>query len=677
MIFKNPRKHYVIPLLILFWGGLLLTSCLTTKKIKDGRTAFQQKQYAVAVDYLLSEAAAKEGSSEYPEIAYLLGESYKNLNESEPSLKWYIEAAKNDYGPEAFWEMSYALKKSERYEDAILSFRRLAQMTGREKEIRIEIEKCRQAQKWKQLDQPNDYIVEALLLNSKESDYAPAIWQGRNVVFTSDRVNGQDETYAWTGNAFFDLYVSDIDEYNPVPFDDQVNTAHNEGTATFSRDGRVMYFTRCHSETGDGYCKIYRSEFNQGRWSNEELAFKPKPRVNYRDPVLIEKDSVLIFVSDDPTGFGSIDLYYALLLEDGSWSEPDLMPPYLNSTGNERFPTWHEETNTLYYSSDHFTSLGGLDIFKTSLREDGSWTKPENLLEPFNSSEDDYGLVFVEEEHLAEGLKMKAFFTSTRGVYGSDDIYSIVEEYPEDYTPPADIETEEIEIVEEEEKKSFFLRIEVKENLYAISDNPNSYVVGTKKVQGSSVRIKADFLSELLETDSKGIVIIPVDSSMTFEILAGKQGYLNNRETFTISESDREEKPDRYVFDKTIVIDKVFEGVEIVIDNIYYDLDKDFIREDAKPGLNQIIEIMKENPKLNIQLASHTDCQGDDPYNLDLSERRAASAVQYILTEGAINTERLSSVGYGETKLEIDCECDDCTEEEHQINRRTTFKILR
>ncbi len=674
---SSKRKVSVV-FMYLLTICLLVSACSTVKKIKDGRTAFQQKQYAIAIDYLNQDVVKAEGTDEYAEIAYLLGESYKNLNNSELSMKWYIEAAKSNYGPQAFWEMAYALKKNERYEDAILSFRRLDKMVDRRREIALEIEKCRQAQNWKSENQEHDYILEAITLNSNESDYSPSLWQGRNLVFTSDRLENGTETYAWTGNSFSDLYVSDIDDYYAVPFEEPINTEHNEGTATFSKDGAVMFYTSCYSETGDSYCKIFRSELKQSGWTKGKEAFQMRPKFLYRDPVLIENDSVLVFTSNESTGVGGHDLYYSLLEENDTWSAPELMPTYLNSTGQERFPTWEQSTKTLYYSSDFFSGLGGLDIFKTSLKDDGSWTRPENLLPPFNSSEDDYGLVYVSEEALNPTLKMKAFFTSTRGAYGNDDIYSVVEEYPEGYIPPvdtiADVTTSE---EEKEEEKTFFMRIQITEKLYAIQDNPNSYVVGSRKVGGASLKITSKTSSDLLQTDGNGVVIIPIDSANSFTILAGKEGYLNNQETLIISEEETENRPDGYVFEKAITIDKVFQGIEIVIDNIYYDLDKSDIREDAKPALNKIIEILEENPKLVIELASHTDCQGPDDYNLSLSERRAASALAYIASVGSIGDDRLSSVGYGETRFEISCDCEECSEEEHQINRRTTFKVVR
>ena len=385
-----------------------MIGCVTTKKIKDGTTAYQQKQYAVAIEMLNQEIRAHDDGVEYARISYLLGDSYRQLNDSGNSLKWFIEAAKNNYGPEAYWDLAYALKKNQRYADAILSFRRLAKYTDRQDEIRIEIEKCRKAQKWSETSTVNNFVVEAILLNSNAADYAPNLLGGDKIVFTSDRYKDDDDlTYNWTGNAFSDLYVSDVNTYRAIPLEG-VNTEHNEGTAVFNREGDIMYFTRCDSEIGDSYCKIYRAKFESGTWSKGELAFPPEPRVNYRDPVLIENDSVLIFVSDDPRGVGGSDLYYSFLLEDNTWDVPSLMPTYLNSIGEERFPTW--DGTTLYYSSDHFAGLGGLDIFKTTLREDGSWTRPQNLLKPFNSSEDDYSYLVLSEENLEPNVKSKYFF---------------------------------------------------------------------------------------------------------------------------------------------------------------------------------------------------------------------------------------------------------------------------
>ncbi len=660
---------YTILLISIIWG------CSTTSRVKDGQTAYSQKQYAKAITMLESEIAETNDPALYASLSYMLGDSYKNINDSENSLKWFIEAAKNNYGPEAFWEMAYALKKKERYEDAILSFRRLEQMTSRTDEIRKEIEKCRQARIWTDEKGDHPYILEALSLNSPQSDYAPFILNERSIVFTSDRISDiEGDTYHWTGNSFSDLFIAEIDDFSASPFDPSINTIHNEGTACFNRQGNEMFYTRCFSETGDSYCRILRSVKVGSSWSVGEEVFSMKRNVNYGDPVLIEDDNVLIFTSDDPTGIGGRDLYYSVREDDGSWSDPELMPPYLNSIGNERFPTWHD--GTLYYSSDHFAGLGGLDIFKTVLREDGSWTQPENLKAPINSSEDDYSYVVQPVGHYPAGVKLRAFFTSTRGIFGSDDIYLLTELIPEDeLAEPVDSISAD-PLVETEQPRNYFLRVSVFEKIYAIPGDPNSYVVGSRPVPSASVKMVTRYGEELFQTKDDGDILLPLDTTTDYSILVGKEGYLNDRRDFTMEEAGLKNKEDGTVFEVKMEIERLYENIEIVLEDIYYEFDKWDIQESAKPSLNYLINLLNENPAINIQLASHTDCRGEDDYNEDLSRKRAASALDYIVNEGNIDPARLSSVGYGEYRPEIDCICEECSEDEHQVNRRTTFTIV-
>ena len=657
--------------------SLLLVSfaCNTTKKIKDGSTAYQQKQYAVAIDMLEREIVQYEGGEEYARMSFMLGQSYKNLNDSKNSLKWFIEAAKNNFGATAYLEMAQALKKSERYDDAILTYQRLLKLINkqRQNEIKLEIEKCRQAKKWKTKAVSSPYEIAALNINSETSDYAPTLWQGDRIVFTSDRgeVDSDEDAYLWTGNAYSDLYVAGILDNRASVLEGGINTKDNEGTATFDKAGEQVFFTRCQSETGDSYCKIWKATWNNGEWEDQEEAFPMKRNVNYRDPVLIENDSVLILVSDDPSGIGGSDLYVSFINDDGSWTAPELMPPYLNTIGEERFPTWDGEL--LYYSSDHFPGLGGLDIFRTKLNEDNSWSAPQNILQPFNSSEDDYGYIIVPQQALPENLKELIFFTSTRGVFGNDDLYGAkIYKTAEDTIT---ITTPETDIIVVEERKEQYLRIKVSERMFAVPDNPNSFVVGLKPVANASAKISG-MADQIIITDDKGYALFPIDTFGNFNLLAGKKGYLNNREDYLITEQLYESNPEGYVHEVEITIEKIFEGVEITLDNIYYDFNEDFIREDAKPALNELIDILEDNGSISITLSSHTDCRGDAELNLDLSQRRAASAVNYIREQGGINAARLSAIGYGKSNPEINCECDSCTEEEHQVNRRTTFAVI-
>ncbi len=664
--------------LSLFFTVMVFTNaCRTSKLIKDGSTAFKQKQYSVAVDFLLQEVSGRNSGEEYAIKAFMLGESYKYLSDTDNALKWYIESAKNDYGVDAYWEMAYMLKKKERYDDAILSFQRLRSMTRREDLIAQEIEKCRQAIAMKRASLNEDIIISPHNLNSEALDYSSTLYQGKYIVFTSDRPQSTGRlTYYWTGNSFSDLYMAELDGSNVRPFDESLNTIHNEGTACFNKDGTEIFFTFCHAEIGDSHCRIVRSKKTENGWSTPRDAFRMKPGVNYGDPALIEDDKVLIFVSNDLTGVGGHDLYYSVREDDDTWSDPDLMPTYLNTSGNERFPTWHD--GTLYYSSDHLAGLGGLDIFSTTLNEDGSWTRPVNLLPPFNSSEDDYGIIFLPDSLLPNTVKRAGFFTSTRGVYKGDDIYSFTEFFPEGETR---IHVEEIDTTEtvvlQEEPKKYFLLLKVQEKLFANPANPNSFVVGSGGVEAASIVFRGDERSDIKQTDRQGLFLMPL-FNYPYQVtgIVGKQGYLSNRVDIKIDTIGKN-YPDGYVFEYEVILDKIYEGLEIVIDDIYYEFDKADIKEEAKPALIRLAEILNNNPTIKIELSAHTDCRGEEDYNMRLSEARAASAAEYLVKLNPSLASRMTSRGYGESQPEIDCVCEKCSEDEHQINRRTTFTIIK
>jgi outer membrane protein OmpA-like peptidoglycan-associated protein len=658
---------------------VVMASCLATKQVKDGRTAFDLKQYAVAVPFLEDEAASlDESDPAYAEVSYLLGEAYKNLNDSENSLKWYIEAAKQDYGPGAYFEMAYMLKKNERYDDAILSFRRLLRiLPDRSTEIRKEIEKCTIAKDRLASLSDESYIVAPLEINSNYAEYAPVLFDQETLYFTSDRLeDDRSDVYAWTGNGFANIYSYDLIDAELSKVDSPINTEDNEGVMTFNIDRDVAYFTRCFSDTGDHFCKIMMSRREGDKWGEAEEVITHKPGVNYGDAVLIKNDSILLFTSDDPIGFGGRDLYYCYIQQDGEWSQPEVMPPYLNTIGNERFPTW--QNDTLFYSSDYLPGLGGLDIFKTTLNSDNSWTNPVNIGKPFNSAEDDYSYILAPKSALEYDVKSKVYFTTTRSLIGGDDIYvGIRHKTARDYELEESKKDTIVEVAEVNVEKAFFLQVTIKEKLFAAVDNPNSFVVGDRVVPEASIKFSSTERNDIFRSNESGQILLPIDTGSVYTFLAGKEGYLNKGVQYQIIE-DWAALADGQVFNLDIEIEKIFAGVEIVLENIYYDFNESFIRDDAKPSLDYLVKVLQDNPALKIQLSSHTDCRGDNDYNQELSQRRAQAAVDYIGSQTDVDANQMSSVGYGESVPEIVCQvCDECSEDEHQINRRTTFKILR
>ena len=653
---------FFVPLFIAF-------SCSTTKDIKDGRTAFESKQFSVAAQLLETEFEGEEDQIKQAEIAYLIGESYRRNNETRPSLKWYDKAVELGYGPEALYEMGYSLKKIEKYSLSARYFEEMLKGSARANEIKKEISKSREAEKLKSLIVNESIEIASLDLNTPASEYSPYLLSQTELVFTSDQSKGEDENYKWTGRGFSDLIVYNLTSHTKSSLSDAINTPQNEGAATFSKDRTKMFFSRCFDEERDHYCKILVSERDGNHWSDGKPVFPMDPKLNYRDPVLIENDSVLIFSCDDPRGYGGNDLYYSAVEDEGLWSSPDLMPPSINTIGHERFPT--ADSDTLYFSSDHFLGLGGLDIFKTYLRDDNSWSTPENIGVPFNSSDDDFG--FIVSRYPRDFVEIEGYFTSDRAGKGKDDIYHFMRR--------SDKKIEEVvedlpEIVEEEEKEIItLLAIKVVEKNYAIADDPNSLILGKKLVPSAIIIYHENGDDFRIETDENGTGLLQVTQEKNYEFLTGKKDYLNSKDKFSFTEADVTIDDGVKTFNLEVEIDRIFHDVEITLDNIYYDFNESFIREDAKPALNDLQEILVNNPQLKIQLSSHTDCQGTDDYNIDLSQRRAEAAIDYIISLGTAPS-RISAVGYGETRLAIECLCEQCTEEEHQLNRRTTFKVI-
>ena len=646
-------------------------SCSSNRAIKDGRVAFDHKQYAVAIPLLEEEYQNEKDKIKKAEIAYFLGESHRNNNQDRSAAKWYDKAIELEYGPKAIYEMAYILKKLERYDVAARYFEEILKYSDRKDEIRKEILKCKEGQQLKELVDDNGYEITSLAINSEASEYSPQLLGPDLLVYTSDAKSGLQSQYKWTGRGFSDLMSVNLKKGSPKDFSDVLNTKDNEGSAVFNRTKDKVFFTRCYHEESDHYCKILMSNKDGSTWSTPEEVFPMDPKVNYRDPVLIENDSVLIFSCDDPKGYGATDLYYSVLDVDEKWSAPDLMPPSINTIGFERFPT--SDGDTLYFSSSFLAGIGGLDIFKTYLRSDNSWSTPVNLGAPFNSSGDDFGLIFspYERDYVAE----EGYFTSDRNGESKDDIFHFIKRSDEkvDTTAVAPVEPEE----EIEKEVATALSIKVVENSYAIENDPNSLLLGKKPVESASIIITVNGEKETISTDERGNALISVETGLFYDLLIGKKDYLNTRDEFSFEESDVDIEEGLKTFTKEIIIDRIFSDVEITLDDIYYDFNESFIRDDAKPSLNELYDMMINNPALDIQLSSHTDCQGDDDYNQDLSQRRAQSAVDYIIEKG-IEANRIIAKGYGETRLAIICEvCEECSEDEHQLNRRTTFKILK
>ncbi|HJW31437.1 MAG TPA: OmpA family protein, partial [Saprospiraceae bacterium] len=327
----------------------------------------------------------------------------------------------------------------------------------------------------------------------------------------------------------------------------------------------------------------------------------------------------------------------------------------------------------LYYSSDKLAGLGGLDIFKTYLDLKGNWVAPLNLRAPFNSGGDDFGYAVDTFSKAGQHVLRQGYITSNRkGAAGGDDLFSFSIHAD---TIPAEVAKKEVTVAEPQVKYQVYISLRVMEPVHEIKDDPNSRILENTALPNGPVVISEGVTDRRMVTDELGQLLISLEWDKTYTFTARYRDHLAQTYTLNTGTLEKNPKDPVTVINKTFVLDPIFKNKEIVLENIFYDYDQWAIREDAKPELNKLSVLLKTNPNIRIQLTSHTDCRGTDEYNLELSQKRAQAAIDYLKSTG-IPAVRLEAVGMGETSPAVNCVCEQCTEEQHQANRRTTFKVI-
>lgn len=664
-ILSKPTSILLVLTILWTIGG-----CAFTKEVKNGESAYENKMYALAVELLKDEYKEESNDRKAARISYLLGSSYEILNDVPRAIRYYEKSVKDNYGEQAKRGLARVYKMSGDYGAALSIWQQLGREHGQDAMIQREIQILKLAAEWDQ-DRQISTKVYSLEGNGRFNDYISAIYEGNYIVFTSDRkdATGSDE-YKWTGNKYSDLFIMDKEGRGVRRFDAEINSNFNEGAACFTQDFKKIIFTRCSgTESSDSYCKLMYANKVDGLWTEPQVINFVVDNINYGQPTLIENDSVMVFCTKGTDGPGGYDLYYSEMVGDDEWSSPYLMPSNINTPGDEYFPTSHNDT--LYFSSDYHPGLGGLDIFKTYLKPNGSWKKPENIRQPINSSYDDFGLVVDEfARHRGKELE-KGFFSTSRGKNGNDNIYSYTKYQLEEVEKDTTILEDEIE-----DELSIYLAGKVTTDQYEDVSDPNSPIIGLSTLSDARVEFSGDLTLDR-RSGKDGLFIEELDNGKSYTIKASKPGYLSK--TIKVSTAGLNLDPDEksYTINVEIKLNKIFYDQEIILKEIYYDYNKWAILDTAKPTLDRLSTLLRDNPQIRIQLSSHTDCRGDDDYNAELSQKRAQSAVLYLVDRG-IPFGRLQAQGYGESQLAVDCDCEtECTEEQHQENRRTTFKILR
>lgn len=643
----------------------LVMGCQTTREIEDPSVAYEQKKYMVAADLFKEEIEEKETDYLKSRVAYKIGESYRMANKKDQAVTWYRQAAEYGYGPQALYYQGLMLKSLERYGDAINVFQEFAKAEPLKKtKAQDQINACKQAKKWLE-EKTNMNVSLPENVNTKYSDFAPVLYQDNALVFSSSRPESYgDDTYGWTGEEFSDFFQTS-ENYNgqfemPYPFSENLNTKYHEGAATFSSDGSTIYFTRCGSSgEEDDYCYIYKSQKKpNGVWGEAKRIQFFEDSVNVGHPYLTDNGERLFFSSDAEGGYGKNDLYYVNKTATG-WSSPINLGNSINTEGDELFP-YLGDNQQLYFASDGHKGMGGLDIF-TAEKQGNKWGEPTNMKPPINSGADDFALIYDKTGPKSEEDKIleSGYFCSTRpGGKGNDDIYRF------------------------ERRNITFYELEgiVKRPVYKDSTDPNSEIIDHKKLPGANVDLMQQFknkeekiASQMTSEDAE--FFFELERNADYKVLASKDGYFSKSKTVTTKNKNNPNKV-TVTIQIEIILEKIFEEKEIVIPNIYYDYDSSSLREKSRPVLDDLAKLLKENENIKIEIGSHTDSRGSDAYNQRLSKARAESVIDYLVSNG-VNPNRLIAKGYGESKLVNDCvDGADCTEEEHQKNRRTTFKVV-
>lgn len=643
-----------------------LASCTYTQKIKDGNTAFERKQFAVAIPFLKKEYEKQKSRVEQGKLAFLIGESYRQMNQPEKAIPWYETAYNFQYGLDALKAYAFALKQSGQYAEAADAFKNLGIELGSPYEYRKEMKACQIAQAWEKEAGKAPYHLEAFPVNSNASDYAPFLLGKDQLAFTSDRASATgEETYFWTGSGFSDIFVTNTSGTSVELINLPINSEDHEGTLWLNSSITELFFTRCYSTSyQDAWCKILHATLEEGQWTTPQPLPFCKDGINYGHPTLSADEGTLYFSANAPDGWGGYDIYFSERTPNG-WSDPTLMSRSINTAADEKFPVIEEDT--LYFASTGHTGMGGLDIFKSYKLGNNTWSPAYNLKPPVNSASDDFGLIIDRRMFTEQGVSWKGYLSSSRpGGFGMDDIYLIekrIQKTDEEPVPVNDI--------------VFQMRLDIfiLEKIFELADDPNSKVLGRKTLPNASLQVSQGDSTFWVQVGSEGSFQLSLKENTDYYFLAQMDNYLSKSARFSTRGIGKDPANPSLQFELEIELDKIFVNTEIQLENIYYDFDEAFIREDAKPTLDELVAMLKENPEILIELGSHTDCRGSNKYNLELSQRRAQSAVDYLISRGVAEN-RLSAIGYGENNPTNTCACATCTEEEHQENRRTTFKIV-
>ncbi|MDX2302651.1 MAG: OmpA family protein [Microscillaceae bacterium] len=667
----------------LFLGILLSLSFISlaqTSKLDLANAAYEKFHYQEAIQWyeeLLREDPRND------EVEEKLAHSYRKINDSRNAEKWYakiVQYERTSSQNKLYYAQSLA--KNGRYEEARRWYKIYAREARNDK---------RGAEFGKSYEDTSHFHQDAARyqialapFNSKQADFSPMYYQG-GIIFCSNRDSKKAPfqlKFNWNNTNFLDLFYVKGRVGTPEYFHEKVNSKYHEGPVAFFNADRSMIFTRNNyiqgkfgqSSDGINKLKLYEAEMVSGQWDNIREFPYNDDEYSVGHPAISTDGNTLYFASDMPGGLGGTDIYQCNY-ENGRWGTPKNLGSIINTAGNEMFP-FIDASGNLYFASDGHPGLGGLDVFLAQSQR-GKFAQPQNIGVPINSSQDDFG--FIIDIDRGDG-----YFSSNReGGVGDDDIYTF-------QTQTCDV----IFVVVDSTQNTLIkeARIQITEmydnqEVVYINENDSVYSIRTSFRTGYVFKVSKEGYQEgrlkLTEKDLLNCERYAQGGGDTLKI------YLNPPALLT-QNSKIPQNPNRRDTDKNTTLGlnpesnlppmyqrRGFDPSKVYkIDNIYYDLDKYYIRPDAVITLNQILTILYQNPQMRLLLSSHTDSRADYDYNIRLSQRRSNAAYRYLINRG-ISPDRLEIDYFGETRLITPCpDGASCSEDQHQLNRRTELIIL-
>ena len=616
--------------IVLSFIAISFTVSAQNKNTKTADKLFARFEYIDAAKAYLK--LVENGKAD-PYVYKQLADAYYNMFNSAEAVKWYAKATETNQDAETYYRYAQMLKAEGKYEDANKQMRKFAAAVPNDLRAKAFNENPNYLPKL--LDKSKAYNVKSSELSSDKSDFGAVLYD--NTVYFASARNGARKNYGWTDEPFLDIYKADYNADGTITNAttiSEINTKWHDGPATVTADGTTMYFTsesynekisEKDKKANAKFSQIYLYKATKSGSSWAEVTPLPFNGKTYSTSnASISRDGkTLYFASNRPGSIGGSDIWKVAVNADGTYGEPQNLGKKVNTEGNENFPFIADDNTTLFYASSGKPGLGGLDVFQVDL---SSGAEATNLGKPVNTEKDDFAFTF-------NGSKKVGFLASNRN--GNDDIFVV--------NPICAVD---VLIVVTDAKTG------------AILTNASVSILDDKK------NVIATEMS-----NAKGEVGYRVECDRAYVVQASKDGYEGN--TFAVTKS---KGPTAKVDAALQPIDVIVTETEIILKPIYFEFDKSNITQEGAFELDKLVQVMKNNDKMVIMAKSHTDSRGSDQYNLLLSDRRAKSTVQYIISKG-IDASRISGKGMGE--LEPKEVCSPCTEAQYAQNRRSEFLLVK